>query len=348
MEMEIYMKRCLELARLGAGSVSPNPMVGCVIVHEGKVIGEGWHRQYGQAHAEVNAIADAESKYGSEILRESTLYVNLEPCSHWGKTPPCADLIIGKGIPKVVIGGVDPNEKVSGKGIAQMREAGIEVLVGLLGPECLRFNRRFFTTQLHSRPYIILKWAQTADGYLDAERPSAAIPAAWMTGETARLLVHKWRAEEDAILVGRKTVELDNPSLTVRSWKGRNPVRIVLGEIPEANRSLYRIFDGEAQTLSFGHPKSIQHLLHDLWQQHKIQSVIAEGGASVLKSFIEASLWDEARIFTATDKTLAALYPDHPELTKGMQAPSLPASQTISRLSLGNTELVIAERQTND
>lgn len=343
MGMEIYMKRCLELARLGAGSVSPNPMVGCVIVHEGKVIGEGWHRQYGQAHAEVNAIANAEARYGSDILRQSTLYVNLEPCSHWGKTPPCADLIIGKGIPKVVIGGVDPNEKVSGKGIARMRAAGIEVLVGLLGPECLHFNRRFFTTQLHGRPYIILKWAQTADGYLDAERPSASIPAAWMTGETARLLVHRWRAEEDAILVGRKTVELDDPSLTVRSWKGRNPVRIVLGEIPEASRSLYRIFDGEAQTLSFRSSKSLLAVLQELWQHHKIQSVIVEGGANTLQSFIEAGLWDEARIFTATDKTLATLYPDHPELAKGVKAPSLPASKPISQLSLGNTELIITQ-----
>ena len=351
MKEEAYMKRCLSLAALGAGTASPNPMVGCVIVRDGQIIGEGWHRQYGGPHAEVNAIADAEANGHGTLLRESTLYVNLEPCSHWGKTPPCADLIIEKGIPRVVVGCIDSYCEVSGRGIAKMREAGIDVTVGMLEDECLHFNRRFFTAQNEGRPYVILKWAQTSDGYLDAVRPSAAIPAAWMTGETARILVHRWRAEEDAILVGRRTAELDNPSLTVRAWEGRNPVRVVLDRrltlSPELN-----LFSSDAKTVLFTvaakkeeaeakfakNPnvaiesfENLSDLLRTLRHPpYRVQSVIVEGGAQVLNAFIKAGLWDEARVFTAP-VSLRELYPaalvPHPV---GIPAPILPATAKMT------------------
>lgn len=345
------MKRCLSLAALGAGSASPNPMVGCAIVHAGRIIGEGWHRQYGGPHAEVNAVADAEANGHGPLLKESTLYVNLEPCSHWGKTPPCADLIIEKGIPHVVVGCIDSYCEVSGRGVAKMREAGIEVKVGMLEDECLHFNRRFFTAQNEGRPYIILKWAQTSDGYLDAVRPSAAIPAAWMTGEAARILVHRWRAEEDAILVGRRTAELDNPSLTVRAWQGRNPLRVVLDRRLTLSPDL-NLFNGDARTVFFtaaakkaeAQTRLVDHtnvsieafedfpdLLHTLAQPpYRVQSVIVEGGAQVLNAFIEAGLWDEARVFTASI-ALRELYPaalvPHPV---GIPAPMLPGNAKVT------------------
>ncbi len=345
MKEELYMQRCLELAALGAGSVSPNPMVGCVIVHGGKIIGEGWHRQYGGPHAEVNAVADAEARGFGALLKESTLYVSLEPCSHWGKTPPCADLIIDRKIPRVVVGCIDSYCEVSGRGVARMREAGIDVTVGMSERECLHFNRRFFTAQTLGRPYVILKWAQTSDGCLDAVRPSAAIPAAWMTGEAARILVHRWRAEEDAILVGTRTAEWDNPSLTVRAWQGRNPLRVVLDRHATLSPGL-RIFDSDAKTILFttaakkaaagaafaGNPNvaietfdDLSGLLRTLAQPpYRVQSVIVEGGAQVLDAFIGAGLWDEARIFTAP-VSLRELYPasliPKPE---GVRAPVLP------------------------
>lgn len=319
MTEELYMKRCLELAALGRGSVSPNPMVGCVIVHDGRIIGEGWHRQYGEAHAEVNAVTDAEKKQGTALFGQSTLYVNLEPCSHWGKTPPCADLIIGKGIPKVVIGCIDSNSKVSGQGIKRMREAGIEVTVGVLEKESLDLNRRFFTAQVKKRPYIILKWAQTADGYLDAVRPSADIPPAWMTGRTAKILVHKWRSEEDAILVGRRTMELDRPALTVREWIGRNPRKVILQG-----------------------GQSIEDVLRQL-QEEKVQSLFVEGGAQTLQGFIDKGLWDEARIFTARDKTLATLY--DPALIpnpQGVPTPVLRGTPSVQEcIEIGHAQLQV-------
>lgn len=345
------MKRCLALAALGAGSASPNPMVGCVIVHRGRIIGEGWHRRHGEAHAEVNAIADAEANGYGALLQESTLYVNLEPCSHWGKTPPCADLIIEKRIPHVVVGCIDSYCEVSGRGIAKMREAGIDVTVGMLEDECRHFNRRFFTAQTLGRPYIILKWAQTSDGYLDAVRPSAKIPAAWMTGEAARILVHRWRAEEDAILVGTRTAELDNPSLTVRAWQGRNPLRVVLDRQLTLSPDL-NLFDGEARTVLFtiasnkakaetrlanhtnvsvetfeDFPDLLSTLRHP---SYRMQSVIVEGGAQLLNAFIKAGLWDEARVFTAT-VSLRELYPTAliPE-PQGIPAPILPSDATVA------------------
>lgn len=345
------MKRCLELAALGAGGASPNPLVGCVIVHDGRIIGEGWHRQYGGPHAEVNAIADAEANGHGPLLQESTLYVNLEPCSHWGKTPPCADLIIEKRIPRVAVGCIDPYCEVSGRGIAKMREAGIDVTVGMLEKECLHFNRRFFTAQTLGRPYIILKWAQTSDGYLDAVRPSAEIPAAWMTGEAARILVHRWRAEEDAILVGTRTAELDNPSLTVRAWHGRNPLRVVLDRRLTLSPDL-NIFNGEARTVLFtaasnkaaaesrfaGKPNvsieifgDLEDLLQALRREpYRVQSIMIEGGAQLLDSVIGAGLWDEARVFTApmalNELYPAILVPD----PIGIPAPVLPGDATIT------------------
>lgn len=360
MKEEDYMKRCLELAALGAGSASPNPMVGCVVVHHGRIIGEGWHRKYGGPHAEVNAIADAEANGFGDLLPESTLYVNLEPCSHWGKTPPCADLIVEKRIPRVVVGCIDYYCEVSGRGVARMREAGIEVTVGMLERECLHFNRRFFTTQNLGRPYIILKWAQTSDGYLDAVRPSAEVPAAWMTGEAAKILVHRWRAEEDAILVGSRTAMLDNPALTVREWQGRNPLRVVIDRRLTLTPTL-RVFNEDARTVLFtseasfaeaeakfaGNQSVTVEAAEDLPEIltilsrgdsmqcnianiqgniGKIQSIIVEGGAQILNTFIQAGLWDEARVFTAPI-ALNELYPaDSVPDPVGVPAPVLPAT----------------------
>lgn len=343
---EAYMKRCLALAVLGAGCVSPNPMVGCVIVHRGRIIGEGWHCRYGGAHAEVNAVADAEAAGFGDLLPESTLYVNLEPCSHWGKTPPCADLIVEKRIPRVVVGCIDSYCEVSGRGVSRMRDAGIEVTVGVLEAECLRFNRRFFTAQNEGRPYVILKWAQTSDDFLDAVRPSAEVPPAWMTGEAARILVHRWRAEEDAILVGTRTALVDNPSLTVRAWEGRNPLRVVLDRHLVLPPDLH-LFDDNARTVLFTSQarkadaqakfaenpnvaieifEDFSDLLRTLAQPpYRVQSLIIEGGARVLDACIKAGLWDEARVFTAP-VSLNRLYPPAvlPILT-GIPAPLLPA-----------------------
>lgn len=348
MTEERYMKRCLELAALGAGSASPNPMVGCVIVHDGRIIGEGWHRKCGGPHAEVNAVADAEANGYGNLLPESTLYVNLEPCSHWGRTPPCAELIVEKRIPHVVVGCIDSYCEVSGRGVARMREAGIDVRVGLLEEECLFFNRRFFTAQNEGRPYVILKWAQTADGYLGAERPSSALPAVWMTGEAARVLVHRWRAEEDAILVGTRTAALDNPSLTVRAWQGRNPLRVVFDRTLSLPTDLNLFSDGAARTVLFTAPErqaeaserfagseqvavESYETLNDMLgtlrgKPYEVQSLIVEGGRQVLESFIGAGLWDEARIFTSP-LSLRELYPaDRLPHPTGVPAPILPQS----------------------
>jgi diaminohydroxyphosphoribosylaminopyrimidine deaminase/5-amino-6-(5-phosphoribosylamino)uracil reductase len=222
----IYMQRCLDLAALGMGKVSPNPMVGAVIVHEGKIIGEGYHQQYGQTHAEVNAVNDVLAKFknAEELLKQATIYVSLEPCAHYGKTPPCADLIIKHHIPKVIAGCRDPFDQVDGKGIEKLKDAGIEVEVGVLEDECKWLNRRFFTRVQQHRPYIILKWAQTTDGFFAPDDNTQH----WITGLESRKLVHQWRGEEDAILVGKNTVIADKPQLNVRYGEGRSPKRIVL------------------------------------------------------------------------------------------------------------------------
>jgi diaminohydroxyphosphoribosylaminopyrimidine deaminase/5-amino-6-(5-phosphoribosylamino)uracil reductase len=309
---EIYMQRCLELAALGAGSVSPNPMVGAVIVHEDKIIGEGYHQKYGEAHAEVNAINMVISTYSNyaDLLKQAVIYVSLEPCAHYGKTPPCADLIIKHQIPNVVVGCRDPFPQVDGKGIEKLMAAGIEVTTGILEKECQWLNRRFFTRVQKQRPYIILKWAQTADGFFAPANGSQH----WITGPEARKVVHQWRAEEDAILVGKNTILADNPQLNVRYAEGRSPKRVVIDRRLELNKGL-NVFDQSVETLIFnevqtdihGKNKYIaledfdrfvpQYILFQLYLQD-LQSVIIEGGAYTLNSFIDASLWDEARIFT--------------------------------------------------
>lgn len=309
---EKYMQRCLELAALGAGSVSPNPMVGAVIFHKDRIIGEGYHRQYGQAHAEVNAVNQVLANHtnAEELLKSSTIYVSLEPCAHYGKTPPCADLIIKYHIPHVVVGCRDPFDQVNGKGIEKLKEAGIKVTSNVLEQECKWLNRRFFTRVKEKRPYIILKWAQTADGFFAPDDKRKL----WITGEESRRLVHKWRSEEDAILVGKNTVAIDNPQLNTRHWPGRSPKRVMIDRRLELGNKL-NIYDQSVETLIFNEVKTDidgkikyialedferfvpQYILFQLYLQD-IQSVIIEGGAHALNSFIEAGLWDEARIFT--------------------------------------------------
>lgn len=305
---EMYMRRCLQIAEMGAGSVAPNPMVGSVLVHEGRIIGEGFHQQYGQAHAEVNCINSVLHE-DVHLIPESTIYVSLEPCAHFGKTPPCADLIIHKNIKKVIVGCRDPFKEVDGKGIEKMRLAGIEVTVGVLEKECEQLNKRFFTFHNKKRPYIILKWAQTADGYIAADENSRT----FISNDYSNKLVHKWRSEEAAILVGTNTALLDNPSLTTRHWKGANPTRIVLDKNLRLPTSL-QVFDGSVKTIVFNRLKQEQHpnLLYQqlgeeqAWMESlmshlyklSINSVLVEGGAKTLQSFIDAGFWDEARIVT--------------------------------------------------
>ncbi len=307
---EKLMRRCLLLAEKGLGHVAPNPMVGCVIVHQDKIIGEGYHREFGKAHAEVEAIA---SVTDHSLLEDSTLYVNLEPCAHHGKTPPCADLIIEKKIKRVVIGTMDPNELVAGKGVEQLKASGVEVVTGVLHDECRYLNRRFFTFHLKKRPYIILKWAQTQDGFIDKIREGEK-GINWITGPEAQRLAHVWRSQESAILVGKNTVINDNPSLTVRNSKGKNPVRIVLDSLASLEDT-YQVFDSKAPTILYNtigsekitltyekvklseHMNTLDEILGDLHQRN-IQSLIVEGGAFTLQAFINLGFWDEARVFT--------------------------------------------------
>lgn len=301
-----YMLRCFELAKQGMGSVSPNPMVGCVIVKDGKVIGEGWHKKYGEPHAEVNAVAGVEDKH---ILAGSTVYVNLEPCSHTGKTPPCADLLIKHNVHKVVIANTDTNPLVGGKGIAKLKAAGIEIVQGVLEKEGRELNKRFFTFHEQERPYIVLKWAQTADGFIARSNYESH----WISNEFSRQLVHKWRSEEDAVLVGTKTAAHDNPKLTVRDWSGRSPVRLVVDRFLRLSDRL-NLFDRSVRTICFNLIKHEEHsnlslirldenhFLESMMEhlvKEKIQSVLIEGGATTLKLFTDAGLWDEARVFYA-------------------------------------------------
>lgn len=310
-ENEKYMARCLQLAALGRGHVSPNPMVGAVVVHDGKIIGEGYHRKCGEAHAEVNAIAAVKDE---SLLRESTIYVSLEPCSHWGKTPPCSKLIIEKGIPRVVVGIQDPFFEVSGRGIRMMREAGVDVTVGVSEEACYELNRAFFTVQQKKRPYVILKWAQSADGFMDRmRRANDGQQPVSISNEINSMLVHKLRAESDAILVGTNTVILDDPKLTVRKWDGANPVRIFLDRQLRVPQTV-ALLDGAVETLVFTekeHPDSEnisyitiafdaafpENMLQEL-ARRDIQSILVEGGARTLSLFIENNCWDEARVET--------------------------------------------------
>lgn len=296
----IYMRRCLELARLGQQSVSPNPMVGAVLVHDNQIIGEGFHQKYGGPHAEVNAIHSVNSK-DSHLIEKSTLYVSLEPCSHHGKTPPCSDLIIRSNIPKVVIGCMDTYSEVAGKGIEKLKNNGIDVTVGILEAEARELNKRFFTFQEKKRPYIILKWAQTVDGFIDMERNNSRPQINWITEPETQQLTHQWRAEEDAILVGYQTVLNDNPSLTVRAVDGKNPKRIILSSeenIPQNSK----VRDNEVETFFLDpHQNSIEEILTFLYKE-SIQSLIIEGGKRTLEKFISANIWDEARILTGVSE----------------------------------------------
>lgn len=317
-----HMKRCLELAERGFGNVAPNPMVGCAIVHNDQPIAEGWHRQYGAPHAEVDAISRVENP---NLLAHSTLYVNLEPCSHQGKTPPCADLIIEKKIPYVVIAMQDPNPLVAGKGIAKLIRSGVDVKLGVLEEEAQFLNRRFITFHMEQRPYIILKWAQSADGLIDHVRSAENEGPAGISSGESLVLSHTWRSQEAAILVGTNTVLADNPQLTVRKVPGRNPVRVTFdrrGRIP----SSAKIMDGSAPTIIFNAEKNyttewaeyiridfgnqtLQQAMEELYHR-KLQSVLVEGGAAILKEFLQAGLWDEARVFQAART-----------LTEGVAAP---------------------------
>jgi diaminohydroxyphosphoribosylaminopyrimidine deaminase / 5-amino-6-(5-phosphoribosylamino)uracil reductase len=304
-----YIKRCIELAKNGLGTTYPNPLVGSVIVHDGKIIGEGWHRKSGEAHAEVNAINSVKDK---SLLSKATIYVSLEPCSHFGKTPPCCDLIITNKIPNVVIGTIDPFAKVAGSGIKKLIEAGRNVTVGILEDECNELNKRFFTFHQKKRPYIILKWAETADGFIAPSQKEEQKPV-WITNTFSRQMVHKWRSEEQAMLVGTQTVLDDNPKLDVRDWKGINPIRIVLdksGRISAdyfvKDTTLKTIFITENQNFANSDnlfyenctfDNSLALNVADLLFKHEIQSVIIEGGRQTLQTFIDANLWDEARVF---------------------------------------------------
>jgi len=305
-EDEKYMLRCIQLAANGFHGARPNPMVGAVIVANGRIIGEGYHVRCGEGHAEVNAFASVSSEDEAH-LKDATIYVSLEPCSHYGKTPPCADLIINKGVQRVVVGCIDPFAEVQGRGIKKLKDAGIEITVGVLEKECQWLNRRFFTYHRKHRPYIILKWAQTANGFIDDHFKPLTI-----SNEQTQMLSHQLRAEEDAILVGHTTFDRDQPALTVRHWHGPNPKRIVLT-----------------------HDRPITQLMDDLYQ-HNIQSLIVEGGRQTHESFIEAGLWDEIRVETAPIT-----------VTDGTPAPQLPAEvMLISKKDYnGNTITSYRSRQ---
>jgi diaminohydroxyphosphoribosylaminopyrimidine deaminase/5-amino-6-(5-phosphoribosylamino)uracil reductase len=330
------MRRALELAALGRGEVSPNPMVGCVIVHENKLIGEGWHRHYGEAHAEVNAVNDAIQKGFADLLPQSTVYVTLEPCSHFGKTPPCADLLVEKKVKQVVICNDDPNPLVAGRGVQKLQEAGIEVVTGVLSEEGRKLNARFFTFFEQKRPYIILKWAETADGFIaDEHKHPLSISCL-----QSRILNHQWRTEEDAILVGTNTAQNDNPQLNARLWAGHNPVRVVLDRTLRLPETLH-LFDNTQKTLCYnafsneekGNSTFVQidfdenflaNFLRDLYQR-KIQSILVEGGAILLQAFLNEELFDEIRVFKSPTA-----------IKKGTAAPLLPTGiQLVNQVKVG-------------
>ena len=338
---EYFIHKCISLARKGALDVSPNPMVGCVIVNDGEIIGKGYHKEFGKNHAEVNAINSVKDK---SALRNSILYVNLEPCCHHGKTPPCTDLIIKYNIQKVVIGCKDTFSKVSGKGIKKLKDNSVDVIYGVLEKDCVELNKRFFCYHIKKRPYIILKWAKSKDNFIapiNQEKPF------WMTSEKSKKLVHSWRAEEDAILVGRKTVVADNPSLTVRMCEGKNPIRIVIDKELSLNKKS-NVFDDEAETIVFNNIKSaiidkttylkadFNNLNEDILNQlynRDILSLIIEGGTITINSFIEKNLFDEIRIFT-TDKFLK----------KGVNSPEFPDINLIKTSIINNDKLEVYKR----
>ena len=305
------MSRCIQLAKNGLGTTYPNPLVGSVIVHKNTIIGEGWHYRSGLPHAEVNAINSVKNK---SLLSDATIYVSLEPCSHFGKTPPCADLIIDSGIKKVVIGSLDPNPTVAGRGVKRLMEAGCDVVVGILAAECDNLNKRFFTFHTKKRPFIILKWAQTSDGFIapDKAKRSEEPEPVWITNELSRQLVHKQRAIEHAILVGTRTVLDDDPSLTTRDWSGNSPIRIILDR-DLSIRKIASVFNDEAEILVISEKtkgksanisyakanfsENMAQQICDILYVNNIQSVIIEGGAKTIQTCVDAQLWDEASVY---------------------------------------------------
>ncbi|MCC8088222.1 MAG: bifunctional diaminohydroxyphosphoribosylaminopyrimidine deaminase/5-amino-6-(5-phosphoribosylamino)uracil reductase RibD [Rikenellaceae bacterium] len=359
MSDELYMRRCLELASLGESYAAPNPMVGSVIAHDGRIIGEGYHRRCGGPHAEVNAVNSVTDK---ELLERSTLYVNLEPCSHWGKTPPCADMIIESKIPKVVVGMVDPFAKVCGEGIRKLKGAGVDVTVGVLEEECRFLNRKFITFHEKKRPYITLKWAQTIDGYLDNNR-DAEIPATWMTGPICRKLVHRMRTTHMGILAGTNTIIRDNPSFTAREWSGRQPLRVVLDRRLRLNKSS-NVFNDKAETVLFTYDDNlpgaeklfsgiaitgwirgkddITQVMDGLYKMN-IQSLFVEGGAELFRTLISSNLWDEAKVFVSqlSVRDLAGGLDTDPT---GIKAPDLPDRVCGREIIDGSTLLTIYNR----
>ena len=319
---QLYMQRCVELAKLGNRSAYPNPLVGAVIVHNDQIIGEGYHQKYGEAHAEVNAINSVKNK---SLLKESTIYVSLEPCAHFGKTPPCSDLIIKNQLKSVVIGCIDTYSEVSGKGIERLKKSGIAVKVGILEEECRALNKRFFTFHEKKRPYIILKWAETKDGFIDKIRKDNTSKINWITQPETKTLVHQWRSEEHGILIGCNTALNDNPTLTVRNVEGINPIRILLDKNLKVNKEA-SIFNSESETIILnnlrdeekGHLKHIQlsdfsigSILNALYKKN-IQSIIVEGGAKTIQNFIDENIWDEARVLVGKI-----------EFNEGLKAPKL-------------------------
>lgn len=314
MSDELYMRRALELARLGSGYTSPNPMVGCVVVHEYRIIGEGWHKQYGGPHAEVNAIASVENK---SLLPQSRVYVTLEPCSHFGKTPPCADLLISSGVRDVVICNTDPNPLVAGRGIKKLTEAGAQVQAGVLEQEGLALNKRFFTFHTLKRPFILLKWAETADGFVAGDNYEPV----QISGKLAQRLVHQYRSEEQAILVGTRTALADNPRLNTRFWSGNNPLRLVIDRQLQLPAHL-RLFDQSQPTVVYTYKQQedqenlyfvqlqeqeslLPQMMQDL-HQRQVLSVLAEGGTFLLESLLYENLWDEALVFKSKYKMLGS------------------------------------------
>ena len=303
---EQFMARCIQIAKNGLGSTYPNPFVGSIIVHQNKIIGEGYTSAYGGPHAEVNAVNSVKNQ---DLLKESTLYVTLEPCSHFGKTPPCCDMVIQKGFKRVVIGTLDPFAKVNGQGYLRLLENGIDVTLGVLENECIELNRRFITFHQKKRPYIILKWAQTQDGYMGHDDEQK-----WITNNYSRQLVHKWRTEEQAILVGKKTALIDNPKLDARFWKGKNPLRLTIDKNLAIPRN-YHLYDQTIPTLIFNALEEVEFenlklvkidfeqniipIILDYLYQINQQTLIVEGGSDTLQKFIDLNLWDEARILTS-------------------------------------------------
>lgn len=322
-----YMQRCIQLAKCGAMGAPPNPMVGAVIVHEGKIIGEGYHRRCGGPHAEVNAIRSVRDE---SLLKDSTIYVSLEPCSHYGKTPPCADLIIEKQIPRVAVGCLDPFSKVNGQGIRKLRDAGIEVEVGVLEKECMELNRRFFTFHQLHRPFVTLKWAQSEDGFMDAERDESEESVQFSTTFT-RTLVHQLRAVHQAIMVGTRTVLMDNPTLTTRLWEGPDPLRVTIDRHRVLPESVH-LKDGKVPTVIYD-TGNLREILGDLYKRG-IQSLMVEGGARLLQHFIDEGLWDEARVEIAPFA-----------LSRGVPAPKIMEENLKTELSVDGRKILNYSRE---